>query len=254
MFMNTTLFSKPIPLNSKGFTIIELMVALLISSIIMGAIATAYKSQQKSQTVLSQRIEMQQRLRSLMNFLSSEIRLAGLDPTEEKEFGIEAISAGSLQFTMDLDGDGDSDGNNEDIVYDFDDSDGDLINDDLDNDGEADAGFASFSRKRNNLAPPDDIFEPLAEDIVAVEFLSILEDTSDNDEYDPDTILTPTAAELDDIRAIAISILIRAKNPDSTYTNTKTYSTASGAIWGPYNDNYRRQLLITNVKLRNIGL
>ena len=248
MFMNTTLLTKPIPLNSKGFTLIELMVALLISSIIMGAIATAYKSQQKSQTVLSQRIEMQQQLRSLMNFLSSEIRLAGLDPLEEKDFGIEAINSGVLQFTMDLDEDGFSNGNNEDIEYGF------KLAEDAMKNGEADAGAASFSRKRNNVDNSENGFEPLADNIVAVEFLSILEDTSDNDEYDPDTTLTPTAADLDDIRAIAISILIRAKNPDSTYTNTKTYSTASGAIWGPYNDNYRRQLLITNVKLRNIGL
>lgn len=244
--MTTPQRTKPIALNSKGFTIIELMLALLISSIIMGAIATAYQSQQKSQTALSQRVEMQQQLRSLMNFLSSELRLAGLDPSEEKAFGIEAASSGVLQFTMDVDGNGDSTGNNEDIEYGF------ALADDAMKNGEADAGAAPFSRRRNNVI--GEVFQSLADNIVAVEFLSILEDTSDNDEYDPDTTLTPTAAELNDIRSISISILIRAKNPDPTFTNGRTYTAASGAIWGPYDDNYRRQLLITNVKLRNIGL
>ena len=235
-------------MNSRGFTLIELMLTLLISFFILGGIHQAHQTQQKSQTILSQRIEMQQQLRSLMTFLSSEIRLTGLDPLEKNKVGIEKISSGELQISIDKDEDGLAGGDNEDLEYGF------TTTDDTDNDGQADTGAASFCRRRNNVDATEAGFETLAENIVAVEFLSTFDDTSDNGEYDPETSLSPAATKYEDIRAITISVLIRAKNQDTSFDNNSSYTAASGAVWGPYDDNYRRMLLTTTVQLRNIAL
>ncbi|MFT5697825.1 MAG: type IV pilus assembly protein PilW [Desulforhopalus sp.] len=235
-------------IETKGFTLVELMITLLLSSIVLAAISTAYQTQQRSQTILSQRIGMQQQLRSLITFISSEIRLTGLDPQEDDNVGISQASQGGFRFTLDVDDDGLSTGANEDIEYGF------PFADDNNDDGQADIGAASFCRRRANVDSTELGFESLADNIVAVEFLYVLEDSSDNDQYDPTTTLTPSTPELEDIRAITISILIRTANPDSKYDNNETYVAASGQVWGPYDDNYRRMLLTTNVKLRNIGL
>ena len=61
-------------------------------------------------------------------------------------------------------------------------------------------------------------------------------------------------AELDDIRMVTVSILGRTATGDPNYLNTDTYTTASGAVWGPFNDNIRRRLLIMTVQCRNMGL
>ncbi|MGD9662582.1 MAG: hypothetical protein AB7U63_15045 [Porticoccaceae bacterium] len=49
-----------------------------------------------------------------------------------------------------------------------------------------------------------------------------------------------------------ISLLARADRPDTQFTNTETYTTASGAVWGPYNDNFRRRFQIITVQCRNM--
>jgi type IV pilus assembly protein PilW len=65
--------------------------------------------------------------------------------------------------------------------------------------------------------------------------------------------LDPTGIELRNIRSVEITILARASRPSEKYRNTQRYVTASGAVWGPYNDQFRRRMLITKVKCRNMG-
>jgi len=63
--------------NQRGFTLIELMVALVLSFILIGAIYRGFTSQQKAYTVQDQVAEAQQNARMAMNILLRDIRMAG---------------------------------------------------------------------------------------------------------------------------------------------------------------------------------
>ncbi len=64
-------------IEKKGFTLIELMVALVLSFILVGAIYRTFTVQQKAYTVQDQIAEAQQNGRMAMNILMRDIRMAG---------------------------------------------------------------------------------------------------------------------------------------------------------------------------------
>jgi prepilin-type N-terminal cleavage/methylation domain-containing protein len=64
-------------IEKKGFTLIELVVAMVLSFILIGAIYGTFTSQQKSYTVQDQVAETQQNARMAMNILMRDIRMAG---------------------------------------------------------------------------------------------------------------------------------------------------------------------------------
>ena len=68
---------KALGFSRKGFTLVELMVALVLSFILVGAIYGTFTSQQKSYTVQDQIAEAQQNARMAMNVLMRDIRMAG---------------------------------------------------------------------------------------------------------------------------------------------------------------------------------
>ena len=253
MNKKTFFIHSPTITGAHGFTLIELMLTLVISTMIIAAISSVYVAQQKSQVTQDQVIEMQQNLRAAMNIFSSEIRMAGYRPPTAVNInpGIVTATSSRFRFTWDSN-ENDSLTTplvdlNEDIEYGF------SLADDADLDGFADNGAASLGRQVTNGGLAGG-FQPIADNIVAIEFFYVLEDLSDNGAYDPPTTLTPTATEINDIRAVTVSILARADRPDQGFNNNMSYTTASGAIWNGFNDNFRRRLLVTTVYLRNIGL
>lgn len=233
--------------NVHGFTLVELMLTLVISTVIIGAIGVSYVAQQKSQTTQNQVTEVQQNLRAVMTLLSSEMRMAGYKPPGAAGIspGINAAvtSKGVFRFTWDKNDNGALGNAGEDIAYGF------SVADDGNRDGIPDAGVASFGRQVDGGG-----FQPIVDNIEAVEFYYILEDTTDNGNYDPVMTLAPTAAQMDDIRAVRVTILARANRPEPDFRNTLTYTTGSGNIWPAANDNFRRRLLTTTIYLRNMGL
>jgi type IV pilus assembly protein PilW len=66
--------------NSKGFTLVELMVTMAISSIVMAGIYAAYQAQVRSHVTQQTVIDIQQNIRSSMHFMQHSIRMAGYDP------------------------------------------------------------------------------------------------------------------------------------------------------------------------------
>ena len=64
-------------LNGKGITLIELMVALVICGIVMGAIYRLFITQTRAYTVQDQVAEVQQSVRSAMEILVRDLRMAG---------------------------------------------------------------------------------------------------------------------------------------------------------------------------------
>ena len=63
--------------TNKGVTLIELLIALVISSILIAALYRVFISQQKTYTVQEQVTDMQQNARVGINRMMSEIRMAG---------------------------------------------------------------------------------------------------------------------------------------------------------------------------------
>lgn len=105
-------------LKNTGFTIIELMVAMVISLLVMGAIYSTFRTQQRSYIHQERVAAMQQNLRAAMYYMAREIRMAGYDPSGDAGAGINAGGSTSttINFTMDTNGDG-SIGSGENITY-----------------------------------------------------------------------------------------------------------------------------------------
>jgi type IV pilus assembly protein PilW len=237
--------------KERGFTLVELMIAMVAGALVLGAVMTSFLSQHRNYLAQDDVVEMQQNGRVAMDMLTRDIRMAGFDPTEDANATITDAQPGQFSFTQDItdnagtgDSDGDVDDSGEEIDLGFgtgNDAGRDGIPDaDADGDGVPDA--ASLGRQTGGAGG----YQPIAENIQAIEFLYTIGDGA----AAPTT--TPPAAQYDNISAVQISILARASNPDQNFTNSMTYTTPSGATWGPFADNFRRRLFITTIKLRNL--
>ncbi len=226
----------------NGFTLLELMVTLFISSIIMVAAYSSFHSQQQSFISQDQVTEIQENIRAGLDMMMREIRMAGYDPSDSVNAGIVIATAGQLSFTQDLNGDGDLSDSNESVTYGFsaaDDADGNGIVDDINGDGVVN-DIASLGRNTGGG------FQAIADNFQAIEFNYILSDGS--------STTSPTTSQLNLIRSIQVSLLVRSTIIDNNYTDTKTYVTASGGSWGPFNDHYRRRFLTFIINARNLGI
>jgi len=116
-------------MGNRGFTLIELMLALVISSIIMMAVYATYNSQQKSLVVEDQVVAMQQNLRAGMLNLQREVKMMGCNPNGAAITGanpaIYDAGATVFSFRMNITG-GETDGS---------DNDGDSLSDETDANG-----------------------------------------------------------------------------------------------------------------------
>ncbi len=225
-----------------GFTLVELLIAMAVGVIVMAAVMTSFLSQHDSYLVQDNVVVMQQNIRVAMELLTSEIRMAGYNPTGNANAGIVTATAGRLGFTQDLNDDGDTADANEEITYGF------STTNDATADGIADTGSANLGRNTGTATGVGGSgFQPISENFHAIEFNYLMADGT--------FISAPAATAINDIRGIRISLLARAAQTDSKFTNTTAYTSASGAAWGsPYNDQFRRRLLITTIQCRNLGL
>lgn len=103
--------------NKLGFTLIEVMIAMVIASIIIAAVTGFFiyqKNMYKNQNI---ELEMQQDLRSSLYLMVTEIRMAGFDPEGVSKFNLEKTEAGEIEFSVDYDEDGVLDIATEKIKY-----------------------------------------------------------------------------------------------------------------------------------------
>jgi type IV pilus assembly protein PilW len=193
--------SPQVTTNNRGFTLVELLIAVTISVVAMAMIYAGYKSQQEAHTNERLVVDMQQNARSTLAFMRREIRMAGYAPQavngiddngvggideagESVVAGFLTVRADRLNFTMDINNDADTyvddgrdDDNNENITYRF------AAADDADGDGIADAGAAVLRREGRAGAG----LEPLAFDVHAVAFAYAFDVDNDGslDTYTP---------------------------------------------------------------------
>jgi len=96
-------------INKKGFTAVELLISLAILSLTLGSIYSLYTSFIRMCTKEGVKINVQQNIRSSLDMMVRDIRLAGLDPGGTGDFGIVAVTAQRILFTADRDMDGELD-------------------------------------------------------------------------------------------------------------------------------------------------
>jgi prepilin-type N-terminal cleavage/methylation domain-containing protein len=110
--------------NHRGFTLVEMMLVLAISTIVLAAMYSVFTIANKNFTTQNVAANVQQNLRSAIGLMARDIRLAGLDPADSDNFGIAYAAQTKIRFTMDSDGGGDFNGivdeaNFEEITYEF---------------------------------------------------------------------------------------------------------------------------------------
>ena len=118
--------------RTGGFSLVELMIAMAVGLVILGAMYSVFTIQNKTFGNQEGFVEMQQSVRAGMDMMTREIMMAGYNPTGgTPKPRIVTAGATSITFTMDITNtsgtgspDGLTDGPNEYITYDLYDSDG----------------------------------------------------------------------------------------------------------------------------------
>ncbi len=206
--------------KNKGFTLVELMIALAMSGIIIAAVYSVYSVQQRAYGKQNQVMDIQQNLRAILYIISQEIRMAGFSFTPGNR-GFSNANATSMTFSFDRRKKKKNSYKYKEkkVTYSF---------------SEAKLKFKTGT-------------QTLANNIEKIEFYYTLKNGNKK--------LAPTSVK--DIRAVTISILGRSEKQDNTFKDTNIYKSASGANWSPTTEkdkHYRRQLFITTIQCRNMGL
>ena len=110
--------------NLRGFTLVEMVLALAISTIVLAAVYSVFTIANKNFTTQNAAAHVQQNLRSAIRLMARDIRHAGLDPSDSDNFGITYASQSKIRFTMDSEISGPFNGTVdeadwEEITYDF---------------------------------------------------------------------------------------------------------------------------------------
>ncbi|MBU1056272.1 MAG: PilW family protein [Proteobacteria bacterium] len=261
--------------SNKGVTLVELMVVMGLTTIVLGVIYAAYHTQSRMNIKETAVVNMQQNIRGSLYLFEKDIRMAGYNPnpTATENFGIIDITDingnSAITFTADIDGDG-------------------LVGSDTfyyqiyDYTSGSPVGILDLGRKKG--ASPG--YTIVAESIDALGLayaydndgdgqldvspsgfvlwaidtdgnnkLDRILDTNDSGVIDLDDDEAGTALsseiDLDKIRAIKVWILARTKTSLLQYMDSNTYVVANRHITP--NDSYKRELLETTIKCRNLG-
>ena len=105
--------------REKGFTLVELLVSILLTSIIMGAIYSVYRVQTHSAKVQESRLEAQEYARSALDMMVREVRNAGYAPTGAA-CAVVTADVQTLRFNYDANANGVCTDADEDITYTYD--------------------------------------------------------------------------------------------------------------------------------------
>jgi len=180
-----------------GFSLIELLIALAVTSILLVGIFNIFLSQHRTYIAQDQIVEMQENVRAAMDIMLRDIRMAGYDPTEVGGMGITNIDEAipSLSFTADINENGviGASESNEDITYRY------------------DSNTLEIRRKSTT----NDNLLPLVSNIQSLDFRY----------FDENGNLLPSPVSAANVRIVEISITSRTSNPDPYYSQNSGFRT-----------------------------
>ena len=212
------------PLRSEepgrgGFTLVELMIAMALGLIVLGAMYGVFTSQSKHFSNQEQIVEMQQNARMAIDIISREIRMAGYNPKR---------TTGSFTFLLAATENRATNQNNVAFTYD-DNSDG--IEDSNDSEQVAFRVDGGVLKRFSTGAVH---WQPLVENVETLNFTYTL---SDGTVVGPPS--DPTAAQVLTIVKVKIQVTAKTAKQDPAYTDPTN------------NDHYRRYTLVASVTPRN---
>ena len=229
-----------ISLRDRGFTLVEVLVAIVITLLLLSGVYTSFISQQEVYSAQQGVADMQQNLRGSTYLMQREIRMAGYNPTGNADSRFLTANADNIKFTSDIRGDAAGSAPDGDVA-----DPGETISYylwDCDGDGDTDL------RRQDDtvtLADPSTPIEQIAaENIDAIEFLY----------FDKDGNQT---AVFEDIRMVQITQVSHTDKRENNYTDNKVYKNKQGTtIFTPTGNNvkYRHRVTCTMVKCKNMGL
>jgi type IV pilus assembly protein PilW len=118
VFSGTPKTRTPSGRSARGFSLIELMVAMAMACIVLAAIYSLHAALMKSYTTQNAAADVQEAMRAGVDLIAEDILMAGFDPTGAGVFGIQAADSISIHFTSDRNMNGAIDGSNfEEIRY-----------------------------------------------------------------------------------------------------------------------------------------
>lgn len=103
-----------------GFTLVELLIALLLSSIMIAMVAGFFINHRRSYTAQELLVEMSQNTRAAVDVMTREIRMAGYNTNDTYTFVPIPYNPVQLQVRANLDGDTALTSSNEEIIYTYD--------------------------------------------------------------------------------------------------------------------------------------
>lgn len=265
----------PTHTSQSGFTLVELLIAMVVVAIMGGAMMANYITQQRSATIVREVAQMQQQLRGAVYIVENDIRLAGYNPQQTTgTFGVTDIRRRSLA-------DGEPDDEGMPALTVSADWQPDLADPSTNDNGVLDAGEASTYFLMANGRGSNDLFrrlgdgqpaELVAENIDHMAFAFAYNDGDGQLARDGDEIIWALSSDgtaldlrlLDDmtdedlgevvplnrIRMVRVWLLARATNAAPGFLNTEAY--AAPALANPvFDDGFRRRLMERSIEVRN---
>lgn len=84
---------------TKGFSLIELLVAMTVMSIVLGATVSFFVLENRSSAIQEQRLDLIQKAQSTLNHIVDNLRMIGYDPKEVGSFTISSAESTRLGYT-----------------------------------------------------------------------------------------------------------------------------------------------------------
>lgn len=222
--------------KSQGVTLIELLIALAVGSIVIAAIYSVYITQVRGQLTQQAALEMQQGLRAALTIMEQEIRTAGADPMGAAGAGIIIANNEEFHFTHDIRGIAEGDPPNGNI-----------------NDPQENIRYAiNMNGNLGRETGGGGGLQSILDNVDALNFVYL--DRAGN------TIATPVDAnDLNNIRQVQITIVVRYGQSQrgllTRVTDTNVYRNQQGEIiLDAPNDTFRRLMMTTTVTCRNMAL
>jgi type IV pilus assembly protein PilW len=267
----------PGPAAQGGFTLVELLIAMVVVAIMGIAIVASYVSQQRAATVVREVAQLQQQLRGSMYILEYDIRLAGYNPEKTTgTFGVTDIRRRSLA-------DGQPDGEGMPSLTVATDWQPDPPDPDLNDNGALDAGEATTYFLQTNDRGSSDLFrlpgggaaELVAENIEHMAYAFAYENDDGEVARDGDAIIWALSSNgvvldrrleddmsetalgdaipLDRIRMVRVWLLARTWIESPRYVNSEAYP-IPGLADPVFDDGFRRRMMVRTIEMRNMGL
>ncbi len=85
--------------GNAGFTFIELLLYIMVSSILLAATMLAFKAQSTTYNAQYEISKVQQNIRAAISYMTKELRYAGFDPSGEKNAGFDTAATDKVTFS-----------------------------------------------------------------------------------------------------------------------------------------------------------